>query len=236
LIQFLRQKLISIVATFFGITLITFFVTQLAPGDPTLMQTQMNPKMSIEAKQKLLELHGLDKPVWERYGHWLGGLLRLDFGLSFKDGEKAIHKIAKRVPITLLISFSSMLLILLIGIPLGVWGAVRVNSWVDHAIALFVLLGFSIPTFWLALLLMSYFGVTLHILPVSGLHALDYEYLNPALRTLDLAKHLILPILVSAVTGKSNIGSIGAPSIKERVMREVKSDRRIVVIKNAMAQ
>jgi len=220
MIPFLIRRILTLIPVFFGITLITFFVTQLAPGDPTDLQTQLNPKISLEAKQKLRERYGLDQPLWKRYVRWSKGLVQLDFGRSFKDGEKVVSKIAKRIPVTLLISVLSLILILLIAIPLGVGGAVWENSWMDHLITLFVLIGFSMPTFWLALLLMSYLGVDLHILPVSGLHSLDYEYFNFFEKVGDVAHHLILPVVVSALTGFAGISRFMRTSMLEVLNQE----------------
>jgi len=201
MVKYLIQRLVFLIPVFFGITLITFCVTQLAPGDPVDRYTEMNPKVSQEAKQKLQELYGLDQPVHIRYFHWLSSLVRLDFGRSFKDGEKVIVKIARRIPVTLTINLLSIFLILVIAIPLGVWGAVKEGTWIDHGIALCVFVGFSMPSFWLALLLMSAFGVHLHVLPVSGLTSLDFEYLSPLGKVLDVARHLVLPVTVSALAG-----------------------------------
>lgn len=218
--MYLIRRLLGLIPLFFGITLITFFVTQLAPGDPADLQAQMNPKMSVEAKQKLLERYGLDQPVWKRYAGWVGGIVRLEFGDSFRDGEKAIVKIAKRIPVTILISALSLFLIFLIAIPLGVLGAVRENSWIDHAIALFTFIGFAMPTFWLALLLMSLFGVTLHWLPVSGLVSLDHEYMTVPAKIIDTARHLILPVLVSALTGFAGVSRFMRTSMLEVLRQE----------------
>jgi len=124
---FLLRRILTLIPVFFGITLITFFVTELAPGDPVDLQMQLNPKISLEAKAKLLERYGLDRPIWERYARWTKGLLLLDFGRSFKDGEKVVVKIAKRIPVTLLISVLSLVLILSIAIPLG--RRLTVHSW-----------------------------------------------------------------------------------------------------------
>ena len=212
---FLLRRILTLIPVFFGITLITFFVTELAPGDPVDLQMQLNPKISLEAKAKLLERYGLDRPIWERYARWTKGLLLLDFGRSFKDGEKVVVKIAKRIPVTLLISVLSLVLILSIAIPLGVFGAVKENSWLDHLITLFVFIGFSMPTFWLALLLMSYFGVQLHVLPVSGLTSLDYEYLGPLEKLFDLTRHLILPVAVSALSGFAGVSRYMRTSMLE---------------------
>jgi len=205
---------------FFGITLITFLVTELAPGNPVDFQTQLNPKVSLEAKEKLLERYGYDDPVLKRYWRWTSGLLQGNLGYSFKDGRAVTQVIAERIPVTLLISVLSLFFILVIGIPLGVLGAVKANTWQDHLITGFVFLGFSMPTFWLALLLMSFFGVHWHVLPISGLHSLDYEYFTQVEKVWDLAKHLVLPITVSALTGFAGISRYMRSSLLEVLHQE----------------
>jgi peptide/nickel transport system permease protein len=199
--KFFLKRLIGFIPLLLGISVITFFVIHLAPGDPTSLQTDLNPKVSLQAKQKMMELYHLDRPLLEQYGLWLKRMAFLDFGLSFKDGQSVIKKIRSRIPVTLLISVLSFMLILLISIPLGVLSAIKEETWIDKGITIFVYIGFAVPTFWLALLLMSAFGVKWHILPVSGLHSLEYEFMNWAEKIVDTAWHLVLPLFVSAFTG-----------------------------------
>jgi peptide/nickel transport system permease protein len=240
MIKYVGKRLMGLIPIFIGITMITFAVTELAPGDPTDLQTDLNPKISVEAKQKILEYYGLDKPLWQRYVNWVTGIATLDLGRSFKDGEKVITKIGRRIPITLVINILAMILIFLIAIPLGVLGAVKEGAWLDQVLTVIVFIGFSVPTFWLALLLMSYFGITLNWLPVSGLHSMDYEYFGAWDQCVDLARHLILPIAVSALTGFSGIQRFMRTSMLEVIhMDYIKTARskglpeRVVLYKHA---
>lgn len=203
--MYLIKRLFFLIPTFFAITVMTFFVTQLAPGDPVSAMTDLNPNVSMQAKEAWAKIRGLDQPVWKRYGHWLSNLLRGDLGYSFKDGEKVADKILSRIPITLTISGISLFLILVLAIPIGVLSAAKKNSWVDHLFSVFVFLGFSIPSFWLALLLVSFLGVRYPLFPVSGIHSLDYEYMTTFEKVVDMARHLFLPLLVSTLTGLAGI-------------------------------
>jgi len=190
------------VPLFFGITLISFFVIHLAPGSPTDLQTQMNPKVSTEAIQRLRAFYGLDKPLHVQYLIWLKKLIKLDFGNSFSpDNRKVIEKIAERIPVTIMINVLSLLLILAVAIPIGVLSATHQNSFFDKFTTVFVFIGFAVPTFWLALLLMILFGVQLGWLPISGIKSLGYEPSSLFMIILDRAKHLILPVLLSAFGG-----------------------------------
>jgi peptide/nickel transport system permease protein len=190
------------VPLFFGITLVSFFVIHLAPGSPTDLQTQMNPKVSTEAIQRLRAFYGLDKPLHVQYLIWLKKLIKLDFGNSFSpDNRKVIEKISERIPVTIMINVLSLLLILVFAVPIGVLSATHQNSFFDKFTTVFVFIGFAVPTFWLALLLMILFGVQLGWLPISGIKSLGYEPSSLFMIILDRAKHLILPVLLSAFGG-----------------------------------
>ena len=205
LLSYLLKRVSGLIPQLIGITLISFLVIHLAPGSPADARSDLNPKMSFEAKEKLAKLYGLDRPVLIQYGAWLKRLSHFDFGDSFTDGEKVTKKIGHAVPVTLLVNFLSLALIFFIGIPLGIYGAVRENTPADRAITLFVMAGFAVPTFWLSLLLMSFFGVGLHWLPVSGLTSLDFDGLSGLEKVADVSKHLVLPLAVSSVTGLAGI-------------------------------
>ncbi|OGL38044.1 MAG: diguanylate cyclase [Candidatus Schekmanbacteria bacterium GWA2_38_11] len=182
-----------------GITLISFIVIHLAPGEPTDLQTQFNPKASSLAKQRLREIYGLDKPLHVQYVNWVKRLFLLDFGRSFSpDNRKVIDKIRERIPITISINVLSLIIIFCVAIPIGVLSARFQYSLFDKLTTVFVFVGFAIPTFWLALLLMIFFGVNLGWLPISGLHSMDYHELSFVGQFIDLAKHLIMPLFVSA--------------------------------------
>jgi peptide/nickel transport system permease protein len=115
------------------------------------------------------------------------------------------RKILERLPITILLNLLSMGLILAVAIPLGVLSAVRQDSWFDRLAGIFVFVGFAVPTFWLALLLMILFGVELGWLPISGIRSLNYEYMTPGAALWDLLKHLILPVGLSAFGGLAGL-------------------------------
>lgn len=199
------KRLISLIPLLIGITFLSFAVIHLTPGGPADVQGQFNPKMTAQAKDKLNQLYGLDKPVPAQFAAWCGRLVAFDFGRSFADGEKVTDKIGRAIPVTLLINGLSLFFIFLIGVPLGVLCAVEEGKWIDRLVTGLVFVAFAAPTFWLALLLMSYFGVTLRWLPVTGLHSLFYESLPPWQRAADLARHLVLPVLVSSLTGLAGI-------------------------------
>jgi ABC-type dipeptide/oligopeptide/nickel transport systems, permease components len=208
--KYILKKILGLIPTLIGITLISFFVIHLAPGKPTDVQTSMNPKVSFEAKQRLEKLYGLDKPVYVQYVQWVKRFVIFDFGRSYLDDRPVSEKIVERIPITVIINFSAILLTLFIGIPLGITSAVKRGRLPDKITSIFVFIGFSTPDFWLALLLMNLFCINLGWLPVSGLTSLDYESLNIVGKIIDVARHLILPIAIS---------TFGSLAIISRYMR-----------------
>jgi peptide/nickel transport system permease protein len=192
---------VGVAVTLIGITVVSFFVIHLAPGKPTDIQTSLNPKVSYEARLRLEKLYGLDKPVYIQYADWLKRFVTFDFGRSYLDDRPVSEKIAERIPVTLSINLLALGLTLLVGIPLGILSAVRRGKLSDKFSTVFVFIGFSAPEFWLALLLMNLFCITLGWLPVSGIVSLDFDNMNILAKILDLARHLALPVAISAFGG-----------------------------------
>jgi len=157
---------------------------------------------SAEVKERLRALYELDRPLHEQYLSWLKKLVVLDLGNSFSpDGRPVADKILERIPITIIINALSLGLIIAVALPVGVASAVRRNSLFDKVTTVLVFVGFAMPTFWLALLLMILFGIHLGWLPISGIRSLNYEYLPPFSAFADMVKHLILPVFLSAFGG-----------------------------------
>jgi peptide/nickel transport system permease protein len=199
---YLGKRLFFMIPMLLGITIICFGVMYLAPGSPTDMQTQMNPRVSAEAQARLRAMYGLDKPIYEQYWIWLKKVSVFDLGTSFSSDHRPVaDKIRERIPITVLLNVLSLALILAVAIPIGVLSAVHQNSLFDRLTSVLVFIGFAVPTFWLALLLMIFFGIQLGWLPISGLRSLNSEYMTPWAAFWDLVKHLIMPVFLSAFGG-----------------------------------
>lgn len=203
-----------------GITLISFMVIHLAPGEPVGLQMEMTPKVTKEARQRIRAYYGLDKPLYAQYLTWLKRFVSFDFGNSFSpDGRKVVDKIIERLPITVKINLLSLALIFAVAIPLGVLSATRQNTFIDKAATVFVFIGFAIPTFWLALLLMILFGVHLGWLPISGIRSMDYESMTAGGRIVDSFKHLLMPVLLAAFGGLAGLSRYMRGSMLE-VLRQ----------------
>lgn len=195
-------KTLWMLLVLWGITLISFWVIHLAPGSPTDLETTLNPLAGEAARQRLEALYGLDRPLYVQYWDWLIRLLHFDFGNSMSaDARPVLTKILERLPLTVGMNVTALVLTLLIAIPVGILSACRQNSLLDRTVTVLVFLGFAMPSFWLALLLMMFFGIDLQWLPISGLTSMDYAGLSPWGKFCDLARHLTLPILVYTVGG-----------------------------------
>lgn len=203
----LLRRMAMLIPLMLGITIMTFTVIHIAPGEPVEMQMAMNPKVGKEARERLKKFYGLDQPLHVQYFTWLKKLSRLDFGRSFSsDNRPVIDKIKERLPVTLSLNLIALLIEFGLAIPIGVMAALHRNRLLDKGLTVFVFLGFAVPTFWLALLLMYLFGVKLNWLPISGLHTLGYETYGWFARIWDMAKHLVMPVCVAS------FGSLAAVS------------------------
>ena len=199
MIRYLAKRIGILIPTFLGITVVSFAVMHLAPGKPTDVVSDLNIKISLQAKEQLVQLYGLDKPLPAQYFSWLKRTIHGDFGRSFRDGRPVSDKIRERIPITLCINGLALLLVLLCAVPLGITGAAKEGSLFDHGMTLFVFIGFALPTFWVALLALDFFGVRLGWVPISGLNSLGADHLPFWRWWIDRGWHLILPVGVAVV-------------------------------------
>lgn len=242
MLHYLSKRLLLMIPLLLGITLISFVVIHLAPGEPTDLQTQLNPQASSELQDRLRVQYGLDQPLYIQYGQWLGRLVRLDFGESFAlDHRPVLDKVLERLPITILLNLLSIVLILAIAMPLGVLSAVRRNSLFDRSTTVLVFVGFAMPSFWLALLLMDWFGVRLGLLPISGIKSLGYDYLSFGGQLLDRIQHLILPVFISAIGGLAGFSRYMRSNMLEVVRQDYiltarakGLSERVVIYKHAL--
>jgi len=244
MLAYALRRLLLAVPLLLGITLISFIVIHLAPGDPTEMITGGDPSTvhNPELYKQLLKEFDLDKPLHVQYWKWLSRLVRLDFGKSFAPhGRPVLTMIAERLPITLLLNVVELLIIVSLAVPIGVVSATRQYSVFDKVTTIFVFLGFATPDFWLALLLMILFGVQLGWLPISGLRSLNWEYLSFWEQQADFLGHLVLPIAVATFGGLAGFSRYMRQSMLEVVRQDyIQSARakglaeRVVVGKHAL--
>ena len=182
------NRLIQCILTLFIVSVLCFALTKAAPGDPVL--TYVEPNMSEEYIQNLRESLGLTKPVYEQYFLWLGRIFHGNFGNSLMNNRPVLTQMLERLPATVILMGTSMLLGFLIAIVLGLYSGKNKNGVLDKITSMFCYVGISIPTFWFGIMLIYLFSVHLHILPSIGMHSDGNRSLG------DLILHMVMPCAV----------------------------------------
>ncbi len=217
---YLLRRLLHLIPTLLGISLISFFLMQLAPGGPIDQMADLNPRVTPEVKARIRKDLGLDQPILVQYARWLKKITLFDFGVSLKDNRKVIDKIGERLPATLLLNTLSIGLAILLAIPIGFFAAIKQHSWFDRLTTVFVFLGFSVPTYAVALLAMILFGLKLGWLPISGLSSMSWAPMPWWAKIGDLAKHLLLPTLVLGLTSLAGLSRYMRSSMLETIHQD----------------
>lgn len=221
MLRYLVKRIFFMVPMVFGITLMSFAVIHLVPGEPGMLEAEMNPKVTTEARERIRAFYGLDKPLHVQYGMWLKRVIRLDFGISFTtDRRPVIDKIKERLPITITINLLAMGFIFIVGIPIGIYCARYKDTLMDKLLTSFVFAGYAAPTFWVALLAMIFFGVYLELLPISGIKSYNYGEMNFFQKILDMVWHLVLPVCISAMGSLAGISRYMKNSLLEVLRQE----------------
>ena len=236
--KFIVRRLLQLIPLLIGVSLLSFFVMHLAPGDPTTLFT--DPNIDPADLARIRANWGLDKPIIVQYFYWLGNALRGNFGTSYTTGQPVILEILTRLPATLLLMVCSYILTLLITIPLGVISAVKKGSWFDNLVTLFSFAGMATPSFWLGLMLMLLFSVQLGWLPAVGMYdplAKD----GVMIRVFDVARHMILPLATMTILSLAGITRYQRAAMLEvlnqdfiRTARAKGLPERIVIFKHAL--
>lgn len=170
---------------------LTFFFVNLAPGGPASI---MNMNATAEQREALIRAMGLDRPVAVRYVDWLGSALRGDLGTSLTTDLPIAELLADRLPNTIVLSGTALLLALIAGIPIGIVQALRRGSWLDRILDVVSALGLAVPVFWLGIVLILVFAVSLHVLPSAGIASVSDGSFG------DRLAHLVLPAVALATT------------------------------------
>ena len=229
MLKYIVKRLIYMIPTLIGVTLIVFLIVSLMPGDPAKMILGDNapPEAILELREEL----GLNKPLHIRYLDYMSDLLRGDMGESFATGKSVSEEIASRFPVTAELALFSILFSVGIGIPVGVVSAVKQYSLLDSVTVILTLLFASVPTFWLGLMLMLVFGLRLEWFPTSGINEGIRSYILPALSMATISLSMI-----ARMTRSTMLEAIRQDYI--RTARAKGATERIVVwhhaIKNAL--
>jgi peptide/nickel transport system permease protein len=193
------KRLLSIVPLLIGISLVSFFVMHLAPGDPTALFA--DPSVDPGELVRIRQNWGLDRPVYIQYLYWVKNALRGNLGTAYIVNRPVLEVIAERIPATLLLMGTSLFFILLISVPLGVISAYKKGGIFDNLVSVLSFAGMSMPSFWLALMLMLVFSVQLGLFPAGGMSDPLLAHDSLFEKSLDTARHMVLPVLTMVIIG-----------------------------------
>jgi peptide/nickel transport system permease protein len=240
--RYLIRRILQAVPTFLGITIITFVIIKLAPGDP-VMQMTFNPRIKAETREKIRHQLGLDQPIVVQYVIWLlgndwmqwfgtevdeaalrRGVIRLDFGRSYLEKRPAAEMVLERVPATVQLNVAALLLSYGIGVPVGVYSAVKQKSVFDNMARVMAVVFDAVPGFWLSLLMLMLFAVKfkqwgLPSIAMGGMYTVTpdnrFKY-----DLLDRLKHLLPPALVLATGGIAVISRFQRTEVLEVIHQD----------------
>ncbi|MFV3407424.1 ABC transporter permease subunit [Bdellovibrio bacteriovorus] len=240
MIVYLIRRLLLMIPTFFGITIMTFVLINLAPGSPIEQKLQairfgsaggagggaagVNSRGDSAVNEEVIEAlkkqYGFDKPLHERYIIWLKNLSRLDFGESFTYQEPVIDVIKSKFPVSLQFGIASLILTYLVCIPLGVRKAIKAGGAFDRITTIILNLTYSIPPLVLGIFLIVVFAGKLNMFPLGGLHSDDYEVLTTWGKIVDRAHHFVLPLICYMIGGFTELSTL----MRNSMLDVVKSD------------
>ncbi len=205
--RYLLQRLALVVFVLLGVTLLVFLVTRLTPGDPA--RVLLGPRATDEQVARLRTSYGLDEPLYVQYVAWLGHIVRGDLGDSIQLHRPVVNEVAERFRGTLLLAVSAMLVAFSLGLLCGVVGALRARTLVDRVLTSILLIGISLPPFWVGLILIIVFTLVLRWLPATGM--LSATGGGP----FDLLSHLVLPTITLAVVPLAVIARLTRANVLE---------------------
>lgn len=225
------RRILSFIPVLIGVTIIVFSFIHLIPGDPASAMLRENAPP--EAAQRIRAELGLDRPLYEQYWIYMDRTLHLNLGESLVTHIPVAGELANRFPATAELAISAMLIAIAVGIPLGIFSAIRRNSWIDTLSMFIALVGVSMPIFWLGLMVSMLFGVTLHWLPfqsrvgvdttitrVTGFYLIDSLLSGNMQNFIDVVRHLILPAVVLATVPMSILARMTRASMLESLNQD----------------
>jgi len=212
MISYVLKRLLSTIPVFIGLSLIVFLIMAMIPGNPAqaLLGAWATPENVARISQEL----GLNKPLYQQYFIWANNILHGDFGRSYVLNRPVIDEVLERLGATLLLGGCALLLSTVLGLLAGIFSAVRQFGWGDRIITLLVLLGISMPSFWIGLLMIMLFAVQLQWFPASGMYAIWGGG-----GWLDLLHHLTLPAITLAIVATGVIARLTRTAMLE-VLRQ----------------
>ncbi|MBJ8028848.1 ABC transporter permease [Bacillus cereus group sp. N21] len=212
---YLIRRFLQMIPTLFGTSIIIFFLFALLPGD----YVDSNPKLTPERAQELRELYGLNKPIIERYFHWLGNALHGDFGFSLQYQEPVTSLLNKFIWNTFIVAVAALFFTWIIALIVGVISATKQHSWFDALVTIGVFAAMSFPSFFIGLFLIKAFAVDLHLLPIGGMidigsNSTGFTYI------LEVLRHMILPVFILTLLGVGSLTRYFRTSMLEVVRQD----------------
>lgn len=208
MLQYIARRLLALIPLLIGMSLVSFFIMNLAPGD-YLGEMKLNPAISPELIEQMRAQFGLDKPVYVQYFRWLGNALRLNFGQSFQYNVPVFYLIKTRLWNSFILSLFSTIVSWALAIPIGIHAATHQYKLSDKFLTVFAFAGMSSPTFFTALLMLFIVvkgnNAGIWSLPVGGMTSPDYSYLPVGAKILDVAKHMLVPVAVLGLLGVASL-------------------------------
>lgn len=200
--KYVFKRLIQSIPVLFGISIIVFVLVKMQPGDP--FSSMMDPNLTKEMQKKMLDELGYNDPILIQYFKWLLRALQGNLGYSIQFKQPVLTVIASRLGNTVILSLCSMILSILIAIPCGVISATKQRTKTDYVVTVFAFMGLSIPSFFFGMLLIKIFSVDLGWLPISGMVSTGVNLKGWA-AAFDIAKHMILPMIVLALINTASL-------------------------------
>ncbi len=242
---YLIRRVLGAIPLLLGVATLIFIVLNLAPGDPTAYY--VSPGVAPEVIEQVRRNFGLDQPLHIRYVRWIGAFLTGNFGYSFGQNRPVSDVILDALPNTLILAGASLVLVFLLGVAVGVLQAVRQHSWLDRVLSVVSLFFYSMPSFWLGLMLMLIFALKAYewgwpiALPPTGVTSIDYEFLSPGERIMDRLRHMVLPVTTLTLVLAAGIARYTRGQMLEVVRQDyIRTARakglpeRTVILKHAL--
>lgn len=225
--RYLLKRLVYIIFVFFIISILMFAIYKALPGDPVRMMMGDNVKPEVYQQQydAIRAQLGLDEPVPVQYVKWITNMLTGDFGYSTEYRKPVINVIGVPMRNTVMLNVFSMIIVFMIAVPLGIAQAVKKNGIFDKVVQVVTIVGYSVPSFVIALLAIYVFAIKIPIFPISGAKTAGFTGTGMA-AVLDMAKHMVLPVLVMSVSGVGSIARyVRASMIEALRMDYIKTAR-----------
>ncbi len=247
---YILKRLLMMIPTMLGITIVTFGIIRLAPGDPAAMRVGSSAQGIIGEQQLAREIiektraqFGLDKPIPVQYLLWLQRIVTLDFGRSYKDNRLVMDRIWERIPVTLQLNIISIFLVYLFAVPIGIFSSTHQYSFSDKAVTLFLFILYSMPSFWMATLLILYLGGGdhLHWFPITALSSMGAAEMSFSEWLLDRLWHLVLPVFCLTYAGLAYVSRQMRAGMLETIRQDyIRTARakgvseKVVIFKHAL--